>query len=165
MNNIVDKALQGDTSSFDVSRKLGALSLVLTGEDPTNAVIATDKVLFTALQAVAAEKEQSSNQDIVENLIDRAAVYVTVWAQQKCIALCEAGGAKLGAAIGGLFGPKGAIIGEKAGQWVGRQVGRALKPAVERGVQILADTAKSIWNDIKSAGRTIRDKVVGWLGL
>jgi hypothetical protein len=75
--------------------------------------VASDKALFTMSESVAVAEGRAAEQDVIENLIDRAAVYVTVWAQQKCVELCETGGAALGAFIGGFFGPQGAVIGEK----------------------------------------------------
>lgn len=155
MSVIVDQALRGDAASFDTVRKLGALSLVLDGEDAVNSVVASDKALFTISEAVAVAEGQTSEQDVVENLIDRAAVHMTVWAQQKCVELCETSGAAVGAFIGGIFGKGGAVIGEKVGRFVGHGVGRALKPVVEKGVQIIASVAKGIWSGLKSVGKEI----------
>lgn len=155
MSVIVDQALRGDADSFDTVRKLGALSLVLDGEDAVNSVVASDKALFTISEAVAVAEGQTSEQDVVENLIDRAAVHVTVWAQQRCVELCEKAGTVLGAKIGTIFGPGGSKIGSKAGKWLGRQVGNALKPVVEKGVQIIASVAKGIWSGLKSVGREV----------
>ena len=162
--NIVDNALRGDTSSFDTVRKLGALSLVLSGEDTANSVIASDKALFTMQESVAVAEEQSTEQDAVENLIDRAAVYVTVWAEQKSVELCETGGAALGAAIGSIFGPKGKEIGAKAGKWLGKQVGNALKPVVQKGVQLVANAAKTVYRTIKDGISNALSSVANWLG-
>ena len=164
MSALVDQALRGDVSSFDTVRKLGALSLVLEGEDAVNSVVASDKALFTMSESVAVAEGRAAEQDVIENLIDRAAVYVTVWAQQKCVELCETGGAALGAFIGGFFGPQGAVIGEKVGRFIGHYVGKTLKPVVEKGVQLVADAAKSVWGTIKDIGRGICDTVAGWLG-
>ena len=155
MSVIVDQALRGDADSFDTVRKLGALSLVLDGEDAVNSVVASDKALFTISEAVAVAEGQTSEQDVVENLIDRATVRVTVWSQQKCVELCETCGAAVGAFIGGIFGKGGAVKGKKVGRFVGHGVGQALKPVVEKGVQIIASVAKGIWSDLKSAGREI----------
>ena len=155
MSVIVDQALRGGADSFDTVRKLGALALVLSGEDATNSVIASDKVLFAMQESVAVAEEKNTEQDAVENLIDRAAVHVTVWSQQKCVELCETCGAAVGAFIGGIFGKGGAVTGEKVGRFVGHGVGLALKPVVEKGVQIISSVAKGIWSGLKSAGREI----------
>ena len=162
--SIVDQALRGNADSFDTVRKLGALSQVLSGEDAVDSVIASDKVLFTMSESVAVAEGRAAEQDVIENLIDRAAVYVTVWAQQKCVELCETGGAALGAFIGGFWGPQGAVIGEKVGRFIGHYVGKTLKPVVEKGVQLVAGAAKSIWGGIKSIAGSVCDTVSGWLG-
>ena len=164
MSAIVDQALRGDASSFDAVRKLGALSLVMNGEDAVNSVVASDKALFTMSESVAVAEGRAAEQDVIENLIDRAAVYVTVWAQQKCVELCETGCAALGAFIGSFFGPQGAVIGEEVGRFIGRSIGKVLKPVVANGVQLVAGAAKSIWGGIKSIAGSICDTVAGWLG-
>jgi len=120
--------------------------------------------LFTMSESVAAAEEKTSAQDVVENLIDRTAVYVTVWAQQKCVALCEAGGALLGAKIGGIFGPKGREIGTKAGKWIGNKIGNVLKPVVEKGVQLVGGAVKSIWGTVKNVASSICNTVASWFG-
>ena len=162
--SIVDQALRGNADSFDTVRKLGALSQVISGEDAVDSVIASDKVLFTMSESVAVAEGASSEQDAFENLIDRAAVYVTVWAQQKCVELCEAGGALLGAKIGAIFGPKGSEIGAKIGKWLGNKVGNTLKPVVEKGVQLIANVAKTVWGTVKSVVSSICNTVASWLG-
>ena len=164
MSVIVDQALRGDAASFDTVRKLGALSLVLDGEDAVNSVVASDKALFSMSEAVAVAEGQTSEQDVVENLIDRAAVHVTVWAQQKCVELCETSGALLGAKIGGIFGPKGREIGAKVGKWIGNKVGNVLKPVVEKGIQLVARAVKSIWGTVKNVASSICNTVASWFG-
>ena len=162
--SIVDQALRGNVDSFDTGRKLGALSQVLSGEDAVDSIIASDKALFTMSESVAVADGISSEQDAFENLIDRAAVYVTVWAQQKCVQLCEANGALLGAKIGGIFGPKGREIGAKVGRWLGNKVGNTLKPVVEKGVRLIAVAAKKVWGTIKCVASSIRNTVASWFG-
>ena len=171
MSALMDKAVHGDGQSFDTARKIAALSSVLDGNDTVSSVIAADKAVFTLREATAAAEGTKKKQDIVEDLIDRAAVYVTVWAQHRCVQLCEQGGEKLGAAIGGLFGPAGAKTGAAVGRVVGRWVGEKLKPVVQKGVEIIADAAKGVWDTVKETGGRIYDglcsaasTVAGWLG-
>ena len=96
---------------------------------------------------------------------------MTTWAQKCCVQLCEKGGEKIGAAIGGLFGPAGAAFGAKVGKVVGHWVGVALKPIVQKGVEIIAEGAKTVWGAIKDIGSSICSgigsvcsTVAGWLG-
>ena len=155
MSALMDKAVHGDGQSFDTARKLAALSSVLEGNDAVASVIAADKAVFTMQEATAVAEGKKDEQDAVENLIDRAAVYVTTWAQQRCVQLCEKVGEKIGAAIGGIFGPAGAEVGAMVGRVAGHWVGEKLKPVVQKGVEIIADAAKGLWNTIKEAGSSI----------
>ena len=171
MSALMDKALHGDGQSFDTARKLAALSSVLEGNDTVASVIAADKTVFTMQEATAVAEGKKDEQDVVENLIDRAAVHVTTWAQQRCVQLCEMGGEKIGAAIGGIFGPAGAAAGAAIGKVAGHWVGEKLKPVIQKGVEIIADAAKGLWNTIKETGGRIYDglcsaasTVAGWLG-
>jgi len=171
MSAIMDNALQGDVKSFATMRKLGALSSILDGNDTTASVLAADKVMFTMQESVAVAEGKKNEQDVVENLIDRAAVHVTTWAQQRCVQLCEKGGEKLGGIIGGIFGAAGAATGAKVGRVVGHWVGDKLKPVVEKGVQLVAEGAKAVWEAIKDAGSSLLSgissvcsTVAGWFG-
>jgi phage tail tape-measure protein len=171
MSAVMDNALLGDRQSFDTTRKLAALSSVLEGNDAVTSVIAADKAVFTLQEAAAVAEGKKNEQDVVENLIDRAAVYVTTWAQQCCIRVCEQAGEKIGAAIGSIFGPAGAAVGAKVGRLVGHWVGEKLKPVVEKGVKMIAEAAKGVWQAIKDVGSSICSgissaisTVAGWLG-
>lgn len=171
MSAVMDNALHGDAKSFDTMRKLGALDSVLSGNDVTGSVLAADKILFTMRESAAVAEGKRSEQDAVENLIDRVAVHVTTWAQQCCIRVCEQTGGKIGEAIGGIFGPGAAAVGAKVGKFLGHCVGVALKPVVENGVQILAEAAKGVWGSIKELGGGICSgisnavsAVAGWFG-
>ena len=46
--------------------------------------------------------------------------------------------------------PKGSEIGAKIGKWLGNKVGNTLKPVVEKGVQLIANVAKTVWGTVKS---------------
>lgn len=150
MSNLFDQALSGNAKAFDDARQLGALSMVLEGHSPADSVFAMDKTLFTLREAVDVANGKTSGQDAVENMIDRATVYVVTWAQTQCVKLCESGGEKLGSAIGEIFGPQGAAIGAVAGKAVGRAIGVALKPIVEKGVLMISDCVKSLWEGVKN---------------
>ena len=167
----MDLVLHGDVPSFDTARKLAALSSVLDGNDAVTSVIAADKAVFTMRESAAVAEGDRNDKDAVENLIDRTAVHVTVWAQERCVRVCEQGGEKIGAAIGKVFGPVGAKYGAEMGRKVGRLVGEELKPVVETGVKIIADAAKSLWREIKeSCGKiwsgitNAASTVAGWFG-
>ena len=164
MSEIMDRALRGDGQSFGTARKLAALSSVLEGNTPVGAVIAADKAVFTMREATAVAEGKRNEQDAVENLIDRAAVYVTTWAQRECVKLCEKGGEALGAAIGEYFGAENTATCAAAGRFVGHWVGVALKPVVEKGVQLLAEGAKGVWGKIKDVGSSVVSTVAEWLG-
>ena len=175
MSDLMDKAVHGDGQSFDTARKLAALSSVLEGNDAVASVIAADKAVFTMQEATAVAEGKKDEQDAVENLIDRAAVHVTTWVQQRCVQLCEKGGEKIGAAIGGTFGPAGAAVGATVGKVVGHWVGEKLKPVIQKGVEIIAEGAKTVWGAIKDAGSRILSgigsgissvcsTVAGWFG-
>ena len=167
MSALMDKAVHGDGQSFDTARKLAALSSVLEGNDAVASVIAADKAVFTMQEVTAVAEGKKDEQDAVENLIDRAAVHVTTWVQQRCVQLCEKGGEKIGAAIGGIFGPAGAATGAKIGKNVGHWVGEKLKPVIQKGVEIIAEAAKGLWNTIKDIGGSICNgisAIAGWLG-
>lgn len=172
MSSLMDQAVHGDGASFDTARKLAALSSVLKGNDSVTSVIAADKAVFTLQEAAAVGEGKKNEQDVVENLIDRAAVHLTTWAQKRCVQLCERGGEKLGAAIGGIFGPAGGAVGAKVGRVVGHWVGEKLKPVVEKGVGMIAEGAKSVWQGIKDVGSRICSGIssvastfAGWIGL
>ncbi|MBQ9502300.1 MAG: hypothetical protein IJU70_09115 [Lentisphaeria bacterium] len=170
-SDLMDRALHGDGQAFDTARKLAALSSVLEGNDAVASMIAADKAVFTLQGATAAAEGRREGQDIVEDLIDRGAVYVATWAEQRCVQLCEEVGEKIGSAIGGVFGPVAAEAAAKVGKVVGRWVGEKLKPVVQKGVEIIAEGAKTVWRAIKDVGSSILggigrvcSTVAGWFG-
>ena len=162
---LLKKAIEGnDLGAFTDLRKILSAQLVGSG-GLIGSVAATlaDRGVFETIKAYEAGAEESSNQDVVEDLIDRSAAHVSVWLQQNGAELCEKGGLAAGTYVGSYLAawcPAALPICQKIGQVCGRALGKVGTILIDNGIKKITQCAKSLWQGAKESAGNLLSTVV-----
>ena len=148
MSNFVLKALADD--SFDELRKLIAVNLVGEGITPKTAAVLADKSANEAQAKYDVGSGKCSEQDAIENLIDRETARVSVWFQENGAELCEKGcmiaATFVGTMLTPYFGPKAAEVCKTVGKTLGKSIGVFGTKVIDEGTRKIAAYAKKWYN-------------------
>ena len=152
INKNSEECVFDNAESFSSIRKLLSAQLVTEGIDAETAAIISDRGVFEAKTAYDVGSGTISEQDAVENLIDRGAAQVSIWFQQNGEQLCEQGGLWVGTLVGDYLSawcPTALPICQKIGQTCGKALGRFGKAVIDDGMKKIAAYAKSAWREVK----------------
>ena len=168
MSDLVNQAFEhNDSQSFDDLRKLIAADLIADGTGADEAVFLADKGLCESKAAYDIGNGNGSEQDIIENLIDRETARVSVWMQENGAELvekgCTAAGVFIGMKLTPIFGPKAVAVCTKIGEFVGKKIGAIGTKLIDEGTRKIASYAKTLYNKAKTAVVDIAKKTISKL--
>ncbi len=103
-----------------------------------------DKTLFYSKLAYKVAKNDITPVDYVECVVDRKVAIVKETIENGVTKFGTLAGARIGTAIGSVFGPAGAVTGAVIGTAVGALAGTAVGKVINKGVQVVADAAKTL---------------------
>ena len=156
MSDLVNQAFEHNYSqAFDDLRKLIAADLIADGTGADEAVFLADKGLCESKAAYDIGNGNGSEQDIIEDLIDRETARVSVWVQENGAELvekgCTAAGVFVGMKLTPIFGPKAVAVCTKIGEFVGKKIGAVGTKLIDEGTRKIASYAKNLYNKAKTA--------------
>ena len=128
------------------------LSSYLYNEDTNieSAAMLSDKAVFEAETACDVETGKCTEQDAVENLIDRQTARVSVWFSENGKEIVErafeAAGIGVGILLSRWVGPNAILISRKIGQVLGRTVSKTAEILIDKGIRKIGQFGKKLWN-------------------
>ena len=166
MSNSVIQALDGNPVEFDKLRKILAAGLLGGGVGASAAALLADKSASEAKAAYEVGSGKCSEQDVVEDLIDRETARVSVWLQENGVELVEQGCTTAGTFIGmkltPIFGPQAIVVCKKIGTFIGKKIGELGTELIDEGTRKIASYAKEFYNKAKTAVLGfIKEKIFG----
>ena len=155
MNNSVIQALDGNPVEFNNLRKLLAAGLLGGGIGASAAALLADKSASEAKAAYEVGSGKYSEQDVVEDLIDRGVARASVWIQENGAELCEKGcmiaGTWIGVKLTPIFGPKAMVVCKAAGEFIGKKVGEIGTKLIDEGTRKIGACVKKLYSKAKEA--------------
>ena len=134
-------------------RKLAAAVLIGEGENAQNAGIIADKGVYETAIATEVAEGNLSEQDAVENLIDRGVAETSVWIQENGAELieqgCMVGATWLGTYLTPVFGPQALPVCQKIGEFVGKSISKIGTKLIDEGVRKIGAYVKKVYNKTK----------------
>lgn len=166
LDSPTDKAFKKAVSTATVIAQ--AKDLVpkkIKDKSPDELAFIVDKGVTSAKVAYKVAKGELSPLDAVEYTIDRNMSALNSVITKTCTRVGGKIGGKVGASIGSVFGPVGTaagakigtVVGKAAGYAVGKKIGEgvnkvagAAKSVVSKGLAVVKEKAKSVWNWLTS---------------
>lgn len=142
-----------ESQSFDVVRKLTALSIVDQNPDISGgeAAAQADRSWFKKFISFIVEIGDMNVKDAIHRWIDRAHASAVAFTENVLPKLVNAGCTWIGRTVGGyLFGPVGAANGAALGAKIGGVLNEDVKVLARKGLDKLRDVAHRLWNQAKS---------------
>ena len=155
MSNSVIQALDGNPVEFNNLRKILAAGLLGGGAGASAAAFLADKSASEAKAAYEVGSGKSSEQDAIEDLIDRGVARASVWIQENGAELCEKGcmiaATWLGAKLTPVFGPKAIVVCKVVGEFIGKKVGEIGTKLIDEGTRKIGACIKKLYSKAKEA--------------
>lgn len=136
-------------------RKLAAAVLIGEGENTTNAGIIADKGVYETAVAAEVADGNISEQDAVEDLIDRGIAETSVWIQENGGELikqgCMIGATWVGVHLTPVFGAKAVPVCQKIGEFVGNAISKIGTKLIDEGTRKIGAYIKNLYTDVKKS--------------
>ena len=153
MSNSAIQVLDGNPMEFDKLRKIIAAGLLGGGVGASAAAFLADKSASEAKAAYDVGSGKCSEQDAIEDLIDRGVARVSVWVQENGAELCEKGcmiaATWLGAKLTPVFGPKAIVVCKAVGEFIGKKVGEIGTKLIDEGTRKIGAYVKKMYSKAK----------------
>ncbi|MEI6336439.1 MAG: hypothetical protein WCS87_17925 [Methylococcaceae bacterium] len=155
-------------AAVEIAKKKKLLAEELNQASTIETTATVDAGLTSAKVAYKVEQKELEPIDALDYLIDKAAARVIAVVDSTCKTVGGNIGAKVGAALGGLFNPAAVVLGAKVGRVIGVAAGKKVAELVNTGVSVVANAAKTVvrsvcetaeraWEGVKSFGSSVKN--------